>query len=160
MPSFANDRQSVVNAAFVGTVQVAQTMPAIPIRIARCIPTCISDDECQQLAVIACRNACIAMDVVRRRLDAKVLSRFLGPELIQRLRTFSEILHQANPPRGCVREELKHFPVTPRQIHGLVVGADKYEVSVCFSIGEAQYWANIVFSREQDRWRCSLLDLG
>ncbi|WP_415482746.1 hypothetical protein [Bifidobacterium sp.] len=100
------------------------------------------------------------MDVVRRRLDSRVLSHYLKPELIERLLTFSYLLHRSDPRKGFVKHELGQLPVVPQQIHGLLVGPDIYEVSVCFSIGDSKYWANVVLHFERGRWRCSLLDIG
>ncbi|MFT8703977.1 Rv3235 family protein [Bifidobacterium aquikefiricola] len=160
MDAPTKDAQPVITGPYVGKVRIVATMKPIPIRIARCIPSTISNEECYQLAVVACRNACIAMDVVRHRLDAKMLERYLKPELIRRLLTFSNLLHQSRPKKGFVRDELRHMPVVPQHIHGLLVGPETYEVSVCFSIGDSHYWANIVLQVERGRWRCSLLDIG
>ncbi|MFT8358823.1 hypothetical protein [Bifidobacterium aquikefiri] len=160
MDASIEDTHPTITGPYVNKVRIVATMDPIPIRIARCIPSTISNEECHHLAVVACRNACIAMDVVRKRLDSKMLERYLKPELIERLLTFSKLLHQSRPKKGFVKDELRHMPVVPQQIHGLLVGPETYEISVCFSIGESHYWANVVLQIEHGRWRCSLLDIG
>ena len=147
-------------ASFECVIALGAGMMPVSMHLSRCVPSALSDEDCRRLCISACRLSCMAIDVVRRRLDARLLRRSVDEPSISKLETLSLLLSEHWVQSVEVKREMARLPVVARNLDAVLVDPRRIEVAVHMNIGRTQYWANTVMRLRNQRWVCTMLDLG
>ncbi len=135
----------------------------VRLHVMRCVPTDLPSEECKRLALNACNVACLSTDVLRGRLDARLLKNIMATTIIAQLVNTSRLLLDGikDPQRQAldfVRN--KHLPVVPRSFNATLISCNKFDAFIGMTVGTDICWANIVLSRIGSRWMCTFCDIG
>ncbi|MCH4161193.1 MAG: Rv3235 family protein [Bifidobacterium sp.] len=147
-------------ASFERIIELGVGMLPVPLHLARCSPSSVSDELCLGLSVSACRLACMAVDVIRGRLDARLLRKAVDLPVISKLEMFTLLLDEHWVRSADIQREMLRLPVVARNLHAVLVSPQRVEVLVHMNIGRTQYWANVILRLRNERWVCTMLDLG
>lgn len=128
----------------------------VRMRVSRLVPRDISVQESMDLAVKACRLACLGADVIRGRLPGRMLERFVSNNSLDRILYLSQLM-QSDSNEGPLH---RHMPSVPAYLFGTVVNRDCFDACVGLSVGYDDYQVSLVLRRKGGRWVCTTLDFG
>ncbi|OXM99300.1 hypothetical protein [Bifidobacterium vansinderenii] len=128
----------------------------VRMRVSRLVPKDIGVQESMDLAVKACRLACLGADVIRGRLPGRMLERFVSDDSLDRIMYFSQLI-QGDKHEGPLH---RHMPSVPTYLFGTVVNHDCFDACVGLSVGYDDYRVSLVLRRKGGRWLCTVLDFG
>jgi hypothetical protein len=155
---FYLQNQSVYS--FTGLVPSSATTEPIHVQIMRCDPHDASKRQCLDLAAQCCLTTIQAIDVVRGRLDLKVLSKTATSLVVRRIENLCTLLDSCNQTDTRYEMYIGNLPIRSANIHGVLLNPFTFEASLGIHIGSAKYWANIVLNTLGSQWMCTELQLG
>lgn len=127
----------------------------VKIRVSRIVPQDLDQAGCADVAAKACHLACMAVDVMRGRLNANLLDNFVCEQGIERLLFMGELLNYEGS--DLIRGNL---PVIPLFLYGTVIDTDHFDACIGISIGTEKYRVSMVLERQGSRWTSTFLDFG
>ncbi|BAR06787.1 protein [Scardovia inopinata] len=147
---------------FERTIGVTQ-QKKILFHIVRCVPSDLSRREAVRLSMISCQIACTGIDIMRGRLSPKMLSRITAPGVVERLLVTEEFMKKFADPHHfdpIDSPQTHNLPVIPRIVQTMIVNDHTCEVTVILALGASLCWANIVIAKTDERWICTMCDIG
>jgi hypothetical protein len=102
----------------------------------------------------------MAVDIIRGRLDSRLLRRAVDSPVISKLEMLTLLLDERWIQSADIKREMMRLPVVARNLHAVLVSPQRVEVMVHMNIGRTQYWANVIMRLRNGRWVCTMLDLG
>jgi hypothetical protein len=155
-----NARSHTALSGYDGTIGMELSNRPVPYHISRCFPADLTNEQCQRMAMSACRVACMCVDVMRGRMPPKNLGRIMLPECMKRLETMAYLLKNHMRTHRELKERLCYLPAMPTLVNGVLVSSEITEMVVSVIIGREQYWVSLVFRCQRGRWVCTTADLG
>ncbi|MCI1864494.1 MAG: hypothetical protein LKI88_00935 [Bifidobacterium sp.] len=143
-----------------GTIPVELSLMPVRYHFSRCFLGEIGDEECREIAMSACRIACMALDVSRGKISSMILRRLMTSVCIKRLETLSLLMLNHMRTDSALRRKMCVLPVIPRMINGMIISPDTLEISVHVMIGDLHHWTSLVLRRMGSRWMCTTADVG
>ncbi len=143
-----------------GYIDVELSNAPVHYHIARCFDGELSTADCQSLAMLSCRIACMAADVIRGRRAASVLQRAMTEPCMRRLRMMAQLIKEHIHTHDDLRAQLCYLPAIPQLLDGMLVNSSTLEMTVHLTIGRVNYWVCLVLKRIGSRWVCTVADIG
>ncbi|NEG69061.1 hypothetical protein [Bifidobacterium choloepi] len=126
-----------------------------------CYSLSLSPDLCRQMARHGCQYIVMMMDVLRLRMDPKVLEAASTRECVDRLRLLLRLVAKAPDCSLALMMRSRIFPpVEPRLVDGMVLNENKVEMTSLVRVAGAEFWINLAFSRQGTQWICVVADIG
>lgn len=146
--------------AFRTKRRVEKNSPPVRMQITQCDPRDRNQNECIWLAVRCCHIAFRATDVVRGRLNPRVLDAFVSSPIIDQVLNLYRLL-KGEEERGITEHPYaKNLPIRILGLHGMVLHPNCFDACVSLVIGTQPHTVNVVLRIIGSRWICTYLQMG
>ncbi|ADP38886.1 hypothetical protein [Gardnerella vaginalis] len=160
-PTFKwNDRKPL--PVYEGSFLVGSSHFMATYHVSSCFNNSADEELYLDLALRACKVACIASDISRGRPISSQMRKALSEECIFKLENMWYLISQCFSDKHdeYTSWQLRCKPTMPRMINGMLISPTRFEAVVLFSIGSLNYCASLAFKSQNGSWICTLVDLG
>ena len=146
--------------SYDGFVDVELAHQPIPYHISSAFAGLVEQRDFHALAMCSCRVACLAADVIRGKLAAKILRRAVNSSVLTRLERLAHLMDARMSRDSSFKALFRYPPVVPHWLSGMLVSPTCLEICIQISIGRQHLWSTLRLEQVGNRWVCTYADMG
>ncbi|MDO5687768.1 MAG: hypothetical protein Q4G29_00440 [Pseudoscardovia radai] len=149
---------------------IGLTPQPVPVRVSYVSEEDLDIDESLRVSYVAASIATLVIDVVRGRLSAAGLHRFIESSYVTKLVSLSSLIAECQPYipskktnwlcRRMGKLRGVEAPPVSRRVRSIVKTRDVMDITVSMTVDVRRCWSSMKWERQGSRWMCTLCDIG